>query len=452
MDKLIRYYSTGSGVNGTSSRLSFRDAFLQGLAPDGGLFLPDRIPELSSDELQAMQGEPYRKVALAVLGKYLLPEMDRSILQDIVDQSYDFDIPVEAIGTDTFLVRLDRGPTASFKDFAAAFMARTMYHLKPADLEITVLVATSGDTGSAVGEAYRGLDGFRVVILYPKDEVSSIQKKHLDSIGENVRTVAVDGKFDQCQELVKEAFVDPDLKGLNLTSANSINIGRLLPQIVYYVYSYLKVAEPSEPVVFSIPSGNFGNSLGCEMARRMGLPIDRMLVAVNENDEFPLFLETGDYRKIEPSRVCLSNAMNVGNPSNLARYFDLFGGRLTRTGEVVQMPDLEEMRRHIYSTSVNDQTTADVIREMHKRDGILVEPHGAVGIEALRRFREAGAKGKALSIETAHPGKFPDEIAGILDIPVPPPAAFRKFTNRESCVRQLRCDYHSFKEYLKEND
>lgn len=421
-----------------------------GLAPDGGLFMPDRIPRLSESELAALRGGSYAEIAGAILGKFLLPEIDAESLTVIVEDAFNFDLPIEPLDKQTSLLRLDRGPTASFKDFAARFMARVMSHLKTESRETTVLVATSGDTGSAVGEAYRNLDGFRVVILYPEREVSPSQKQQLDSIGENVRAVAVDGKFDDCQELVKRAFTDPDLAGLALTSANSINVGRVLPQIVYYFYAYLNVAVDVTPLVFSVPSGNFGSSLGCEFARRMGLPVERIIVAVNENDEFAVFLETGVYKKIEPSRVCLSNAMNVGNPSNLARYFDLYGGILTSDGIVDKQPDVDRMRRHLYSTSVSDTETVATIKDTYTRHGICLEPHGAVGVKALDRYRMGGSRAQAVCLETAHPGKFREILEDILDIEIDSPESFRKYEIRESGVDRLGTDYDSLKAYLTE--
>jgi threonine synthase len=271
------------------------------------------------------------------------------------------------------LARLDQGPTASFKDFAARFMARAMAYFKPADQQVTILVATSGDTGSAIGEAFKGLEGFRVYILYPENEVSAIQKKQLDSIGQNVQAIAVDGKFDDCQAMVKQAFSDPDpdLQPLHLTSANSINLGRILPQIVYYFYCYVNCVDSMEPAVISVPSGNFGHSLGCEIARRMGLPVDRIIIATNANDEFPAFLESAKYHKIQPSRMCLSNAMNVGNPSNLARYFELYGGTIDKEGTVHKHPDLDQMRQHLYSVAISDGQTVATMKKYYRGNGIL---------------------------------------------------------------------------------
>lgn len=448
----ILYHSTNRELIPDSGSLAvpFKGALFEGLAPDGGLFMPQRIPRLSPDNIKKLKGAPYRAVAETVLLPFLQTEMDADTLAEIVEQAYDFDVPIQRLDPDTHLVRLDGGPTASFKDFAAQFMALVMSHFRPEDFEITVLVATSGDTGSAVGEAYRGLDGFRVIILYPEREVSDIQRLQLEAIGKNVRAVSVSGKFDDCQNLVKQAFNDPDLRWLNLTSANSINIGRLLPQIVYYVYAYVNTADDFEPAVFSVPSGNFGNSLGCEFARRMGLPVEKLIIAVNENDEFPRFLETGQYRKVEPSRECLSNAMNVGNPSNLARYFDLYGGILTEEGVVKKQPDIEAMRKHLFSVSVSDASTVGLIKELYENLGFLVEPHGAVGVSALRRFRAVGNSTPAVCLETAHPGKFSDLLEDILHIPVDLPDSVKRSVQRKRSVDRMENDYLQLKDYLME--
>jgi len=452
MTERILYHSTNRELfpRYSSKTATFREALFLGLAPDGGLFMPNQIPKISKDELLILQGKFYPEIAYRILRKFLHSEIPDRALGEIIEDAYDFKVPIEKIEVNTFLIRLDQGPTASFKDIAARFMARMMKHLKPQNKKITVLVATSGDTGSAVGEAYRGFEGFRIYILYPEREVSPIQKQQLDAIGENVQAISIAGKFDDCQELVKQAFGDTDLKALNLTSANSINIGRVLPQIVYYFYSYLQIVDDWQPVIFSIPSGNFGNSLGCEFARRMGLPVEKLLIGVNENDEFPIFLKTGTYKKVDPSRVCLSNAMNVGNPSNLARYFDLYGGILTKEGIVHRQPNLKDMKRHLYSTSVSDASTVAIIKEMYEEKNLLIEPHGAVGIVALRRFRKSGSPTHAICLETAHPGKFPDILNNILNLKPDIPESLKKFQSREKRVEHLPNDYNLLKTYLRE--
>jgi threonine synthase len=315
---------------------------------------------------------------------------------------------------------------------------------------LNVLVATSGDTGSAVGDAFRGVEGIDVTILYPRDEVSNRQKRQLDTIGQNVQAVSVDGKFDDCQNLVKQAFSDPVFANLNLTSANSINFGRILPQIIYYVYAWAQLARETESVVFSVPSGNFGDALGCEYARRMGLPVEKLIMPTNENDEFPRFLETGVYEKISPSRACLSNAMNVGHPSNLARFFDLYGGTVDRTGFVHRAPDLEEMKSRIYSVSISDRETKKTIKKVYDQYKVLLEPHGAVGWRGLEVYLELfGDFPLCIALETAHPAKFPDEIRELIGINPDLPQSMKDIDERSGHPAFLSADYGELRTYLK---
>ncbi len=450
-DKSILYYSTNASVEGSGrplQKVGFRDALFMGQAPDEGLFMPDCLPLIDRDMILGLRDKPYSRVAYDILRLFLHDEVDDSDLLRIVEHVYDFDVPIEKLDEETFLLRLDQGPTASFKDFAARMMAELMKCLKPACGKTTILVATSGDTGSAIGEAYRELEGFDVRIIYPRDEVSSIQRQQLDTIGANVRSAAVDGKFDDCQRLVKQAFSDPDLAGLNLTSANSINIGRILPQIVYYFYAYANIAENFEPVIFSVPSGNFGNSLGCEFARRMGLPVERLVIATNANDEFPEFLKSGAYRKVDPARACLSNAMNVGNPSNLARYFNLYGGHIDKEGIVHSVPDVDEMRRHLYSISISDEETLATINEVYRRYDSIIEPHGAVGFAALSRLDRAGRK--SICLETAAPGKFADLIKRELGVEPFFSDHMRDVLTKKGQCDHIGKDYDGFKKYLLE--
>lgn len=455
----IRYYSTNrnlKGVPGISPYkgfVSFKRALLQGQAPDEGLFMPDRIPVLNPEDILSLRGRPYAEAALLVSWAFLKKEISREALEAITADAYDFEVPLESAGGGKYIMRLDRGPTASFKDFAARMMARLMSHLRGRGKRLNVLVATSGDTGSAVGEAFKGVKGIGVRILYPRREVSGIQKKQLDTIGANVQAISIDGKFDDCQNLVKMAFADPDLGCLNLTSANSINFGRILPQIVYYVYAYAQLAgEPGGEIVFSVPSGNFGDALGCEYARRMGLPVRKLIMPTNENMEFPRFLETGRYEKVSPSVACISNAMNVGHPSNLARFFDLYGGTVDRTGTVHKMPDLEEMRRRIFSVMVTDDETRETIREVYRQYKILFEPHGAVGWKGLETWLERrGDFPLCVVLETAHPAKFPEEIVRILGLTPELPPSMQGIEQRTGSPVELPCDYGSFKDYLLED-
>ncbi|NPU83955.1 MAG: threonine synthase [Syntrophaceae bacterium] len=457
MAERILYYSTNrtleraAGIVPFRDRVSFREALLQGQAPDEGLFMPDRIPALKPEEIRALKGRPYTEAALLVGRAFLQGEIGMDALRRIVEDAYDYDVPLEPVTGRKYVMRLDRGPTASFKDFAARMMARLMSHFRDAGSRLNILVATSGDTGSAVGDAYRGVPGIAVTILYPRGEVSGRQKKQLDTIGRNVQAVSVEGKFDDCQDLVKQAFADPSLAGLNLTSANSINFGRILPQIVYYVYAYAQLAEPGEEIVFSVPSGNFGDALGCEYARRMGLPVHTLIMPTNENDEFPRFLETGIYAKISPSRACLSNAMNVGHPSNLARFFDLYGGTVDRSGRVWKRPDREEMQRRIFSVSVSDDETRRTIRRVYDACGVILEPHGAVGWKGLETWLERqGDFPLCVSLETAHPAKFPEEVQAVLGIDPELPPSMRDLDGRKGEPHELSGDYGDFSKYLKE--
>lgn len=454
----IRYYSTNrqltleTGITPFTGKVSFKEALLAGQAPDEGLFMPDAIPSLSLKAIQTLKGRPYSDAAFMVASAFLADEFSEEILQQVVVDSYNYPVPLEEVRPRHFVMRLDQGPTASFKDFAARMMARLMSHCRPKGERLNVLVATSGDTGSAVGEAFKGVEGIGVTILYPEKEVSGMQKKQLDTIGDNVQALCVAGKFDDCQTLVKQAFSDPDLNPFNLTSANSINFGRILPQIVYYVYAYAQLAENGEEAVFSVPSGNFGNALGCEYARRMGLPVAKLVMPTNENDEFPTYLATGKYRKVSPSRACISNAMNVGHPSNLARFFDLYGGTVDRLGKVHKYPDLDDMRKHIFSVSISDEKTRETIKSVYECYHVLLEQHGAVGWAGLEEYLKTAPDPKlAISLETAHPAKFPEEIQNLLGIHPAPPESMKNLNHRTGSATAMTGDYEDFKKYLQKN-
>jgi threonine synthase len=454
----IRYYSTNRNLDGVpgitpfKGHVSFRDALLQGQAPDEGLYMPDRIPRISPEDIASLKGRPYAEAAMLVAGDFLSEEMDAAALRKIIEESYPFTVPLELVVGRKYVMRLDQGPTASFKDFAARMMARLMGHFRDRGRRLNVLVATSGDTGSAVGEAFKGIEGIDVYILYPRGEVSGRQKKQLDTIGGNVQAISIDGKFDDCQNLVKQAFADPSLAYLSFTSANSINFGRILPQMVYYFYAYAQLSRPGEGIVVSVPSGNFGNALGCEYARRMGLPLEKLVMPTNENDEFPRFLEKGAYEKVSPSLACLSNAMNVGHPSNLARFFELYGGTVDRTGAVHRMPNVGEMRNNIFSVSISDEETKRCIKKTYERYGIVLEPHGAVGWRGLETYLECyGDFPLCVSLETAHPAKFPDEIMKLLGITPDIPDSMQGIDDRKGRPVRLPADYALFKEYLRDN-
>ena len=449
-DEPIRYRST----NRRAPRVTLDAALLQGQAPDRGLYMPERYPALDRAELAGLAGRPYHEVAFAVLRRFTAGVFDAETLAALCRDAYDFAVPLENVTGRRHLMRLDRGPTASFKDFAARMMARWMGRLMRDQAgALTILTATSGDTGSAVACAYHGVERVRVVVLFPPEEVSERQRRQMTTIGGNVSVIGVDGKFDDCQAMVKRAFADPDLAHVRLTSANSINIGRLLPQSVYYVYAYVNLADVAagEPITFCVPSGNFGDMMGAVIARQMGLPIERIVVATNANDEVPRFLATGQYAPIVPSRVCISNAMNVGHPSNLARLVDVYGGHMDETGRIHQPPDLDAMRRDLYAVSISDEQTRATIRAAYERYGTVLEPHGAVGWAGLERYREACAgqnEPLAVCIETAHPAKFPDEVRAATGVePEVPPTLAGLEHKPESCDR-LPADYAAFRDWL----
>ena len=440
----LAFYST----NGQAPRVDLRTALLQGQAPDRGLYLPEKFPRLTTAEIV---GQSYPDIAFAVLRRFTGGILDDVTLRAICADAYNFDVPLEKVYDRVHVLRLDRGPTASFKDFAARMMARLIGRfVRESGQTLTILTATSGDTGSAVASAFYGVAGIRVLVLFPLAEVSARQRQQMTTLRDNIRTIAVDGKFDDCQALVKRAFADPQLTALPLSSANSINIGRLLPQSVYYFYAAARLAKPGEPLVVAVPSGNFGDMMGAVFAREMGLPIKRLVVPVNGNDEFPRFLATGRYAKIEPSRNCLSNAMNVGHPSNLARLVAIYGGQMDETGQIHRAPDLARMQRELFSTTVTDDQTRATIKSAWEEHQLLLEPHGAVGWQGFRDYCAVEPLGDspAIILETAHPAKFPEEIERLLGFSPAVPPALAALDHLPEDFDQLPVDYEKFRQYL----
>lgn len=438
-------------TNGQSPAVNLREAFLAGLAPDRGLYFPEKFPRLPADEIAAFATLPYHEIAARVISRYTGGILPDDVLAALCRDAYNFDVPLEKVYGRVHVMRLDQGPTASFKDFAARLMARLMGHFLQSDgRQLTVLTATSGDTGSAVAHAFHKVPGIRVIVLFPFAEVSMSQRKLMTVLKDNVRTVAIDGKFDDCQAMVKRAFADPDLKHLPLSSANSINIGRLLPQSIYYFYAASRLAQPGEPMVFSVPSGNFGDMMGSVVAREMGLPVRKIIAPVNDNDAFPRFLATGSYEKIVPSRNSLSNAMNVGHPSNLARLVAVYGGQMDETGRIHRQPDLAAMRRDIFSSSISDQRTRETICEVWAKYKLLLEPHGAVAWRGFLDWQEHEPLDglPAVILETANPAKFPEEIEKNMGwSPDVPPAMTAAIQQPEDFDR-MGVDYEGFKHYL----
>jgi threonine synthase len=435
----ITYYST----NDPADRVSFETALLRGMGSRYGLYMVARneIPRLSLKVIEAMRGMAYPEVAFSVLHPFLGSEIPEGHLKKLLDDAYRTDViptDVNPVTGKTSIMWLTKGPTYSFKDYAARFFGRVLdYFLGVRDLKRVVIVATSGDTGGAVADALCGLGNVDNVVFFPRGSITEGQRRQMTTLGRNVYAFEVNGDFDVCQALAKtilgdqdyayEVFRDRD----RLTSANSISIGRLLPQAVYPFYAYSRVAEAGKPLITVVPSGNFGNMMGTVVARQMGLPIARIICAVNENKEFPDFLATGTYT-VRPSVQSPSSAMIVSHPSNLARLIDFYGGHMyderdgvtgqvSRPGVIDRQPDLEEMKRDLASIGVSNPEHYETMREVHERFGILLDPHGAVGWKALERFLGGTHDQLAVIYETADPGKFPEDVeraTGIVpDIP-----------------------------------
>jgi len=444
---MIRFHST----NGQAPAVNLREALLQGQAPDRGLYLPDEFPKLPPAEIAAFAGLPYHEIAYRALSKYAEGVISNDDLAAVCHDAYNFDVPLEKVYDRVNVMRLDQGPTASFKDFAARLMARLFGRfLRESGQHATVLTATSGDTGSAVAHAFHNVPGVRVIVLFPFTEVSVSQRKLMTTLTGNVRTVAIDGKFDDCQAMVKRAFADPDLKHIPLSSANSINIGRLLPQSVYYFYAASRLAGPGEPIVFAVPSGNFGDMMGAVVARQMGLPMKKLVVPVNDNDAFPRFLASGIYEKIVPSRNSVSNAMNVGHPSNLARLLAIYAGQMDETGKIHRQPDRAAMRRDLFSSSVSDDRTRTTIKEVWNKYRLLLEPHGAVAWRGFLDWQEHESLDglPAVILETANPAKFPEEIERMMGWSPDIPPAMEATNKMPEDFDRMDADYQKFREYL----
>lgn len=431
--KSVIYHST----NDRLECVNFETALMNGLASNYGLYMISRndIPKLSSEALKSMKGMSYARIAFEVLNPFLGAEVKEKDLKAMLDDAYDDAIiptTMQHLTGQTHIMWLTQGPTYSFKDYAARFFGRMLnYFLKQSGKKRIVAVATSGDTGGAVADALHGLESVKNIVFFPKGSVTERQRRQMTTLGDNIYAFEVNGDFDVCQALAKRLLGDKSFaKDLfddadRFTSANSISVGRLLPQSVYPFFAYSRVAEYDEPMIASVPSGNFGDMMGTVLAREMGLPIERIICGVNENDEFPEFLNTNVYR-VKPSRKSPSSAMIVSNPSNFARLIDLYGGHVyderDETGKVTQegvmdvVPDLKSMREDLWSVSVSNADHYTAIQEVYERYGIMMEPHGAVGWRALDTFLGGSHDRLAVIYETADPGKFPDEVKKAIDI------------------------------------
>ncbi|MEM9986880.1 MAG: threonine synthase, partial [Bacteroidota bacterium] len=381
--------------------VDLKRAVLEGLPPDNGLYMPQEILPLPQDFFDRLPQLEFAELAFEVTRHLLSGAIPEPILQEIVEQTLSFDAPIHSLSSTLHVLELFHGPTLAFKDFGARFMARLMAYLIGEDSDprrLTILVATSGDTGGAVANGFLGAPGIEVIILYPQGRVSPLQEKQLTALGQNITALEVEGSFDDCQALVKQAFLDEKLSGqLRLSSANSINIARLIPQIWYYFRAWQQLDHDQGPVAFCVPSGNFGNLTGGLMAKKMGLPIAHFIAATNDNDVVPAYLIEGIYRP-RPSVATISNAMDVGSPSNFVRMQALHGD------------SWEQMRAAISGFHFDDQATRMAIREVHERFHYQIDPHGAVGYLAAKAFQRRQPDQQVVVLETAHPAKFPEVV------------------------------------------
>ncbi|MDH3455227.1 MAG: threonine synthase [Gemmatimonadota bacterium] len=419
----VRYVSTG----GSAPRTDLRTALFRGLAPDGGLYMPQPLVPFTQRELDALRGGPLRQTAVAVGERLLDGGLSTEMLEAVWQDGLNFPIPLIELSERVFVLEVFHGPTLAFKDVGARCMARLMAKLARTEGQsLTVLVATSGDTGGAVAHAFYGLAGTRVVVLFPEGQVSPFQEQQFTTLGGNVIAVAVQGTFDDCQRLAKEALANDALRSeLRLTSANSINVGRLLPQVCYFVHAWAQLPPGAGRLIVSVPSGNFGNLTAGLLAKRLGVPIDRFVAATNVNDVVPDYLETGTFEP-RPSVRTISNAMDVGNPSNFPRMLALYGG------------DWGAMRRDVIGHTSDDAETRACIARVHDRFGYVVDPHSAVGLLGLETAVGEHAAAAGIVVATAHPCKFAEVVEPVIGRAIEPPAWYAMPDTARRDVARIR--------------
>jgi threonine synthase len=427
------YYS----LNKPATRVTFKEATIRGQAPDKGLYFPASIPTLPADLLHNIDTLSREELAFQVIRPYIGDTLPEKELRRIVAETVDFDFPIVPVSPGIAALELFHGPTLAFKDVGARFMSRCLgYFVQDNPKPVTVLVATSGDTGGAVASGFYNVPGVNVVILYPSGKVSSVQELQLTTYGKNITALEVEGSFDDCQRMVKEAFADSTLQErLFLTSANSINVARWLPQQFYYFFAWQQWADKDRPPVISVPSGNFGNICAGLMAWRSGLPVKHFIAACNANDTVPVYLQTGRY-ETRTARPTLSNAMDVGNPSNFVRILEIFDK---------QLPSLKTI---VSSVSISDEETISAIRELYIRHHYLPDPHGAIGWLALNRWLAEHPGDKGLFLETAHPVKFYDTVEPIIGDKIPLPPAVAALFDKQKQSKKIGTKYSDLKDFL----
>jgi len=434
LDKM-KYYSTRDKNN----IVSFRTAVMDGLAKDGGLFMPEAITPLPSSMISNIDKYSFQEIGYEIAKNFIGDEIPQHKLLTIIESAFNFPAPLVELSDQLSVLELFHGPTLAFKDFGARFMGKTMeYFAKYLDKELNILVATSGDTGSAVAHGFYGIEGINVFILYPKGKVSLIQEQQLTTLDKNITALEINGTFDDCQRLVKDAFVEPALNAkLNLSSANSINIARLIPQTFYFINAYRQIKDKTKPVVISVPSGNLGNITAGLFAKKMGIPITKFIGATNRNDVFTEFINTN---KINPrsSVHTLSNAMDVGNPSNLERIIELYDGNIGK------------IRVDVYSKSYSDEATRESIKEVFEKYNYIIDPHGAVGYQALKQFLHTNdfKNVNGIVVETAHPAKFKSTVDETIGRDIEIPERLASCLTKKKNTVLLDNDFKALKDYL----
>ncbi|HRI20903.1 MAG TPA: threonine synthase [Panacibacter sp.] len=433
------YYS----LNHNSPKVTFAEAAVRGQAPDKGLYFPEQIPALPADIIKNIRSYSKEELGFIVMKPFVGESIPDDVLKEIVAETINFHFPLVKVTDAIYSLELFHGPTLAFKDVGARFMSRCLgYFNRNAYHHTTVLVATSGDTGGAVANGFLGVDGVEVIILYPSGKVSPIQELQLTTCGQNITAIEVQGNFDDCQAIVKQAFMDADLSGkLSLTSANSINVARWLPQQLYYFFAYQQWQQEQPPVI-CVPSGNFGNICAGLVAHLSGLPVKHFIAACNANDAVPEFLKTGNYQS-KQAVATISNAMDVGNPSNFVRVLELFNN---------QLPALQNA---LSSYSIDDATTATTIKNVYEQHNYMLDPHGAVAFYALNEYLNAQPNhnsplgvGGGIFLETAHPVKFPDTVEEATNTKIPFPESVKYLHGKEKKSILMNASFNAFKEWL----
>ena len=428
---IMQYYS----LNNKEHFVSFQEAVTNGLAPDKGLYFPNEIPKLENSFFNSIESLSHEEIAFKTIQPYIGNEIPEKELKKIISETLSFEFPLVQLESNVFSLELFHGPTMAFKDVGARFMSRCLgYFNKDKDTNNTVLVATSGDTGGAVASGFLGVKGVEVVILYPSKKVSDIQERQLTTLGQNITALEVDGVFDDCQDMVKRAFLDLDLKHKNLTSANSINIARWLPQMFYFFFAYKELKKYNNPIITSCPSGNFGNICAGILAKKMGLPIHHFVATTNANDTVPRFLKNGVYQP-KPSVATISNAMDVGNPSNFVRIQEMYTN------------DLSSFEKDFSSYSYSDKETKEIMQSIYSNSNYIAEPHGAVGYLGLQRELALQPESIGFFLETAHPIKFLDIVEPTLSITLEIPKQIQTVLNKNKKSIPIK-EYDDLKEFL----